>query len=244
MLHAVCRYFKQQPAASASQLTKGSSSRYKTRYIMRTQAEFEAAFSCKAPAGKRYFQHTKLADIVGAYPMTQGLDDQAAFEERQQRGSFLDFLLGILDLDPACRWSQPSIISLLPCCCCMRLDSCTSLLRVCTRCHVSWVLSSCHVFSLSVHLFCLRQTCDSQGQNLVLQNACCLISYSHCSNVFHKQQLKSYAVTGGALDRPCSILSSPELCSLDHSSQHQIPQCPSDPDQTMLQVAQLTVMLP
>ena len=70
---------------------------------MRTQAEFEAAFSCKAPAGKRYFQHTKLADIVGAYPMTQGLDDKAAFEERQQRGSFLDFLLGILDLDPACR---------------------------------------------------------------------------------------------------------------------------------------------
>lgn len=54
--------------------------------------------------GKRYFQHTKLADIVGAYPMASGLDDQAALEERQQRESFLDFLLGILDLDPACRY--------------------------------------------------------------------------------------------------------------------------------------------
>lgn len=54
--------------------------------------------------GKRYFQHTKLADIVGAYPMTSGLDDQAALEERQQRESFLDFLLGILDLDPSCRY--------------------------------------------------------------------------------------------------------------------------------------------
>ena len=70
---------------------------------MRTQAEFEAMFNCKAPAGKRYFQHTKLADIVGAYPMTSGLDDQAALQERQQRESFLDFLLGILDLDPTCR---------------------------------------------------------------------------------------------------------------------------------------------
>jgi len=70
---------------------------------VRTQAEFEAMFNCKAPAGKRYFQHTKLADIVGAYPMTSGLDDQAALQERQQRESFLDFLLGILDLDPTCR---------------------------------------------------------------------------------------------------------------------------------------------
>ena len=63
------------------------------------------------PAGKRYFQHTKLADIVGAYPMAAGLDDQAALEERQHRESFLDFLLGILDLDPACRyhlWKLPS----------------------------------------------------------------------------------------------------------------------------------------
>lgn len=71
---------------------------------MRSQTEFEAMFNCKAPAGKRYFQHTKLADIVGAYPMTLGLDDQAALEERQQRKSFLDFLLGILDLDPTCRF--------------------------------------------------------------------------------------------------------------------------------------------
>ncbi len=70
---------------------------------MRTQAEFEAMFNCKAPAGKRYFQHTKLADIIGAYPMTSGLNDEAALEERQQRESFLDFLLGILDLDPSCR---------------------------------------------------------------------------------------------------------------------------------------------
>ena len=62
-------------------------------------------FSCKAPAGKRYFQHTKLADIIGAYPVPSGLDDQQALEERQQREVLLDFLLGILDLDPDSRWT-------------------------------------------------------------------------------------------------------------------------------------------
>ena len=97
------RYFKRAEVPSPSQPTKGSSSRNKTRYAVRTQAEFEAMFNCKAPAGKRYFQHTKLADIIGAYPVAPGLDDQAALEERQQRESFLDFLLGILDLDPTCR---------------------------------------------------------------------------------------------------------------------------------------------
>ncbi|KAL0051298.1 hypothetical protein WJX82_005227 [Trebouxia sp. C0006] len=100
------RYFRQADVPSpSSQPTRSSSSRYRSRYTVRTQAEFEAMFNCKAPAGKRYFQHTKLADIVGAYPMTSGLDDQAALQERQQRESFLDFLLGILDLDPTCRWS-------------------------------------------------------------------------------------------------------------------------------------------
>ena len=62
-------------------------------------------FSCKAPAGKRYFQHTKLADIIGAYPVPSGLDDQQALEERQQREVLLDFLLGVLDLDPDSRWT-------------------------------------------------------------------------------------------------------------------------------------------
>lgn len=73
--------------------------------MVRSQSEFETLFACKAPAGKRYFQHTKLADIIGAYPVPSGLDDQQALDERLQRESFLDFLLGILDLDPNSRWT-------------------------------------------------------------------------------------------------------------------------------------------
>ena len=48
-----CRYFKaaEEPSPSAQPI-RSSSSRYKSRYLMRTQAEFEAMFSCKAPAGQ------------------------------------------------------------------------------------------------------------------------------------------------------------------------------------------------
>ena len=40
-------------------------------YILTTQAEFEAKSGAKAPAGKRYFSHTSLPDIVSAYPFKQ-----------------------------------------------------------------------------------------------------------------------------------------------------------------------------
>ena len=63
---------------------------------LRTQAEFEAANGVKAPAGKRYFQHTQLHDIVGSYPFRSGLADGQLAEEKNSREAFLDFLLGVL----------------------------------------------------------------------------------------------------------------------------------------------------
>ncbi|CAK0783935.1 hypothetical protein CVIRNUC_007138 [Coccomyxa viridis] len=74
-------------------------------YKLRTQAEFEAANGVKAPAGKRYFQHTQLHDIVGSYPFRSGLADAQLAEEKNSREAFLDFLLGVLDLDPSTRWT-------------------------------------------------------------------------------------------------------------------------------------------
>ena len=47
-------------------------------------------------AGKRYFQHTKLADIIGAYPMRPGLSDSQMAREQEEREAFLDFLMGVL----------------------------------------------------------------------------------------------------------------------------------------------------
>lgn len=63
---------------------------------LRTQAEFEALHKVKAPAGKRYFQHTRLHDIIGAYPFRSGLTDQQIAHEKERREAFLDFLLGVL----------------------------------------------------------------------------------------------------------------------------------------------------
>lgn len=107
-MHLHCRYFRRvemSPSPVLASSARSSSSRPTSAHMLRSQAEFEALFSCKAPAGKRYFQHTKLADIIGAYPVPSGLDDQQALEERQQREVLLDFLLGILDLDPDSRWT-------------------------------------------------------------------------------------------------------------------------------------------
>ncbi len=47
------------------------------QWVLLSQAEFEARNQCKAPVGKRYFHHTKLADIVAAYPMRPGLQVRA-----------------------------------------------------------------------------------------------------------------------------------------------------------------------
>ncbi len=68
---------------------------------LRTQAEFEAMHNVKAPAGKRYFQHTKLPDIIGAYPFRSGLTEAQQVHETERREAFLDFLMGFLVRTPA-----------------------------------------------------------------------------------------------------------------------------------------------
>lgn len=75
---------------------------------LRTQAEFEAANGVKAPAGKRYFQHTRLHDIIGLYPFRSGLADAQLAEEKNAREAFLDFLLGVL---VGCQLSHIAVIS-------------------------------------------------------------------------------------------------------------------------------------
>ena len=43
-------------------------------YSLFTKAEFEVVNPGQtAPTGKQYFQHTALADIIGAYPLRSGL---------------------------------------------------------------------------------------------------------------------------------------------------------------------------
>lgn len=51
------------------------------------------AVSCE---GKRYFNHSKLADIICTYPFKSGLSDEKYTEETERREVFLDFLMGVL----------------------------------------------------------------------------------------------------------------------------------------------------
>ena len=51
-------------------------------------------FDC--PTGKRYFNHSKLADIICTYPFKSGLSDDKYTEETERREVFLDFLMGVL----------------------------------------------------------------------------------------------------------------------------------------------------
>ena len=52
-------------------------------------------------AGKRYFQHTQLCDIIHAYPYKSGLSDGEQQEQRRARDAFFDFLAGILVRGPS-----------------------------------------------------------------------------------------------------------------------------------------------
>lgn len=61
-------------------------------------------FYLTCTTGKRYFQQTKLADIIDAYPCKSGLSDAEQADQRIAREAFFDFLSGVLVSDPlACR---------------------------------------------------------------------------------------------------------------------------------------------
>ncbi|KXS15071.1 kinase-like protein [Gonapodya prolifera JEL478] len=55
---------------------------------------------------KRYFSGTTLEEVVGNYPVTRkGLSQKELEKEMQNRQSFVDFLRGLLNLNPLERWS-------------------------------------------------------------------------------------------------------------------------------------------
>ncbi|KAI7842822.1 hypothetical protein COHA_003568 [Chlorella ohadii] len=75
------------------------------RFLLRTRQQFEELTGQPAPAGKQYFKHSALGDIIGAYPLRAGLSDEEVARERLLRQCFTDFLLGVLDVNPATRWT-------------------------------------------------------------------------------------------------------------------------------------------
>ncbi|CAG9460247.1 unnamed protein product [Pedinophyceae sp. YPF-701] len=74
-------------------------------WVLLTREESELAQGQACPAGKRYFKHRYLKDIIASYPYKSSLTQEEVARERQQREAFHDLLLGLLQLDPAKRWT-------------------------------------------------------------------------------------------------------------------------------------------
>ena len=68
-----------------------------------TADEFQAFNMKKAVKGKQYFKHTLLRDIVLNAPFKADLTEAEKAAQEGHRATFLDFLEGLLQVDPSCR---------------------------------------------------------------------------------------------------------------------------------------------
>ncbi|CAN4085515.1 unnamed protein product [Withania somnifera] len=74
-------------------------------YQALTEEEYEARESKKPVIGKEYFNHMKLEAIVRKYPYKKSFREEDIIKENQIRLALIDFLRGLVEFDPAKRWS-------------------------------------------------------------------------------------------------------------------------------------------
>ncbi|XP_050226139.1 dual specificity protein kinase YAK1 homolog [Mercurialis annua] len=77
----------------------------KSAYQALTVEEYEARESKKPSIGKEYFHHKNLEAIVTNYPYRKNLPQEDIIKESQIRLALIDFLRGLVEFDPAKRWS-------------------------------------------------------------------------------------------------------------------------------------------
>lgn len=70
-----------------------------------TEEEYEARELKKPTIGKEYFNHMSLEAIVKNYPYRKNLHEEDIAKECQIRVALIDFLKGLVEFDPAKRWS-------------------------------------------------------------------------------------------------------------------------------------------
>ncbi|OMO87272.1 hypothetical protein CCACVL1_09156 [Corchorus capsularis] len=83
------------------ELSIGSRSTYQAL----TEEEYEARELKKPLIGKEYFNHKNLEAIVTNYPYRKNLPKEDIIKESQIRLALIDFLRGLVEFDPAKRWS-------------------------------------------------------------------------------------------------------------------------------------------
>ncbi|CAI5461673.1 unnamed protein product, partial [Closterium sp. Yama58-4] len=78
-------------------------------YRLKTVEEVVAAGEARPALGKRYFRQTALSDLVLGYALRRGEGAEEARQERASRVAFVDFLSGLLHMDPAQRWTARQV---------------------------------------------------------------------------------------------------------------------------------------
>jgi dual specificity protein kinase YAK1 len=74
-------------------------------YQVLTLEEYQARESKIPKIGKDYYIDMQLRDIVTKYPYRQNLSDEDVLKESRVRLALVDFLKGLVEFDPAKRWS-------------------------------------------------------------------------------------------------------------------------------------------
>ncbi|MBA0554979.1 hypothetical protein Golob_014049 [Gossypium lobatum] len=77
----------------------------RSAYRVLTEEEYEARELKKPLIGKEYFNHKNLEAIVTCYPYRKNLPKEDIIKESQIRLALIDFLRGLVEFDPAKRWS-------------------------------------------------------------------------------------------------------------------------------------------
>ncbi|KXS19149.1 kinase-like protein [Gonapodya prolifera JEL478] len=78
----------------------------KSSFALKTMEQYSRENNSTEHPSKRYFQGTTLEEVVSSYPITRkGLSQNEVEKEMQSRIAFIDFLRGLLNLNPLERWS-------------------------------------------------------------------------------------------------------------------------------------------
>jgi dual specificity protein kinase YAK1 len=99
------KFFKRTSVAGADDAYDGPS-----QYVLLSEEEIEARDGQKPAAGKRYFKHTTLDDIIIHYSIMRGTTEEERKKETLTRIAFVDFLRGLMEFDPVRRWTPQQVI--------------------------------------------------------------------------------------------------------------------------------------
>ncbi|SMR47064.1 unnamed protein product [Zymoseptoria tritici ST99CH_3D1] len=75
-------------------------------YRLKSMEQYAREHGTKEQPSKKYFQQTRLPDIIRAYPMPRkGMKPNEMEREMANREAFIDFVHGLLNINPLERWS-------------------------------------------------------------------------------------------------------------------------------------------